>query len=300
MFRIVRVVVVLIATCCAWSINLQAQTSRAKEKPSSSSQAAKAVKVEIVSLQMTKLKRDEFGNGLKPGTTESVAFWLANSGTAVNLVVKMGRPISGFEEESSRLIRFVDDKGTDLTQPPDGRPVNTFFPSNKPVVVKLGPRPGEADVILRGYGTPAPGATKMTIHADLAFLVGTNERSVTQKGIDPKPGTQAAVGPMLVTFKDPGQFGAQLGRVAPEKADARSMTVAFDYGPLAKPIKELVFLDSAGESIKTLESHMFAHGRGGSVSFTMPKAARIDMKLVYYERSDEIAVPVRLETGVGF
>jgi hypothetical protein len=78
------------------------------------------------------------------------------------------------------------------------------------------------------------------------------------------------------------------------------MTVAFDYGPLSKSIKELVFLDSAGKSIKTLESHMFAHDHGGSVSFMMPKVGRIDMKLVYYERSDEITVPLRLEAGVGF
>jgi hypothetical protein len=279
-------------------MNLQAQTSRAKAK--SSSAVAKDVKIEIVSLQVTKLKRDEFGNGLKPGTTENVAFWLANSGTAVNLVVKMGRPISGFEEKSSSLIRFVDDKGTDLAQPPGGQPVNTFFPANKPVVVKLGPQSGEADVILRGYGTPAAGATKLTIQADVSFLIGSNEKSATRKGVDPKPGSQAAVGPMLVTFKDPGQFGAQFGRIPPEKADARSMTVAFDYGPLSKSIKELVLLDSAGKSIKTLESHMFAHDHGGSVSFTMPKVALIDMKLVYYEQSDEITVPLRLEAGVGF
>ena len=60
----------------------------------------------------------------------------------------LGRPIARFDEQASRLIRFVDDKGVRKT-PPRGRdPVNPHFGNNKPVIVKPGPKSEEAEAIL--------------------------------------------------------------------------------------------------------------------------------------------------------
>jgi len=66
----------------------------------------------------------------------------------INFVVLVGfylqggldRPIARVDAQASRLIRFVDDKGGELTRPPGGKPVNPFFENNKPIIVKLGPK----------------------------------------------------------------------------------------------------------------------------------------------------------------
>ena len=105
---------------------------------------------------MTKLPRNQFGKGIKLGTNETVAFWLANSGTAVDLRLKLDRPIARWDEHASRLIGFADDKGGDLTRPPDGEKVNQFFDDNKPILVRIGPKSDEAEVILRDTA-PRPG-----------------------------------------------------------------------------------------------------------------------------------------------
>jgi len=52
----------------------------------------------------------------------------------------LDRPIARVDAQASRLIRFVDDKGGELTRPPGGKPVNPFFENNKPIIVKLGPK----------------------------------------------------------------------------------------------------------------------------------------------------------------
>lgn len=45
--------------------------------------AVKPKSVELLSLQVSKLPRDQFGKGKKPGSDFKAAFWLANSGTAL-------------------------------------------------------------------------------------------------------------------------------------------------------------------------------------------------------------------------
>src|SRR5262249_64165 len=146
-----------------------------------------------------------FGHGVRPGQRGTVAFWLANSGTAVELRLTLDRTIAQFDERSSRIIRFADDKGGDLMQPPDGNPINAFFPDNKTIVVKPGMKPWEAEVVLRGFGVPARGATKLLIHADLVFLGGTDEKVAERKDLEPRPGTEATVGPLKLRFQDPAQ-----------------------------------------------------------------------------------------------
>jgi len=74
-----RTIVVLILTCGVGGSCLQARTSRAKKKAPSPTTAVRPLKVDLLALQVSKLPRDDFGNGIKPGTQENVAFWLANS-----------------------------------------------------------------------------------------------------------------------------------------------------------------------------------------------------------------------------
>src|SRR5262249_10500358 len=160
---------VLIVTGCATGSCLQAQTSEPKKGAAAPATTVRPLQVDLLSLQVSKLPRDGFGHGVRPVTNQPVMTWLANSGTAVDLVIKLDRPIARFDETASRFLRFADDKGSDLTNPPGGRAVhvNTFFDDNKPIRVMIGPTLDEAEVILHGFGTPAPGATRLQIQADL-------------------------------------------------------------------------------------------------------------------------------------
>lgn len=257
--------------------------------------------VEIVALQVTKLPRNQFGQGIKPGTNETVAFWLANSGTALDLRIKMDRPITQFDENASRLIRFADDKDGDLTRTTDGKEINAFFPDNKPIIVKLGPKPDEAEVILRAYGTPVPGASKLQVHADLVLVAGSEERTAEAKDLEPKPGSEATVGPLHLTFKEPRKGRSPRNPLSSsDRGGATSMNVEFQYERSEKSIKSLTCLNAKGEPVVTLEGTSFAGPSGGATIFGIPRMARLHMRVVYFEKTDHITVPIRLETGVGF
>ena len=45
---------------------------------------------------------------------------------------------------------------------------------------------------------------------------------------------------------------------------------------------------------------MFTHEQGGTVLFHMPKTTRIGLRVVYFGKTENIKVPLRLDTGVGF
>ncbi|MFI5460751.1 MAG: hypothetical protein ACHRXM_35510 [Isosphaerales bacterium] len=78
------------------------------------------------------------------------------------------------------------------------------------------------------------------------------------------------------------------------------MQVAFDYEQSARPIKIVACLNPKGEEVATLEGGTFAGEQGGTVMFNVPKMTRIGVRVVYFEKSEAITVPLRLETGVGF
>jgi hypothetical protein len=296
-----RVIGVLVVTCGVWDGCLQAQTPETKKKVSSSTVIVQPLEVELLALQVSKLPRNDIGQGIRPGTNETVAFWLANSGIAVDLSLKLDRQIARFDEKASRLIRFADNKDNDLTRPPDRRPVNTFFPENKPITVKLGPNSDEAEVILRGYRTPAAGGTKVQIQADLVFLAGSGEQTAELKDLEPKPETEATIGPLHLTFEDPTQAGAPPRPLfLPAGRDAGSMQIMVRYGRLEKSIKSVACLDPDGEEVATMKGGNLAGKQGGTMMFSVPKMARIGLRVVYFEKSELITVPLRLETGVGF
>ncbi len=258
------------------------------------------VQVDLLSLQVTKLPRDQFGNGVKPGTGETVGFWLAKSGTVVDLRVKLDRPVARFDETASRLLRFADDKGGDLTRQPVGKKIDPFFEDNKPIRLKLDPKQDAGEVLLLGYGTPTPGATRLLIDADLVFLVGADERRVERKGVEPKPGTKVEVGPLRLTFKDPKAGGFPFGTTPGGGNDRDEMPVALAYEGSDKLIKAVELLDPDGKVATTTTGDWFGAKRGGTVSMGSPKMSRVGVRVIYYDKSESITVPLRIDTGVGF
>jgi hypothetical protein len=301
MRRATRAACALAVSCLAWCGDLSAQEPKpGKAGGAADARAVRPIRLDVLSLQVSKLPRDQFGHGTKPGTKENVAFWLANTGTAVDLRIKLDRPVARFNEAASRLVRFADDRDGDLTRLPDGEEINTFFPDNKPIVVKPGPGADEAEIILRAPGTPKPGSTRINVQADLVFVAGSDERTAEARDLDPTPGNRATIGPLSLQFKDPKDLPEIARRFQRRLGGGPGRAVTFAYEPVEKPIRSLICVGTDGEPAATLEGIGFQGNKGGSVWFTAPDAKGLHLRVVYFEKSGEITVPIRVETGVGF
>ena len=93
----------------------------------------------------------------------------------------------------------------------------------------------------------------------------------------------------------------RLGRRPSALVDEPGKTrIVFDYERFRRPIKSLVCLDPAGESLANLDGGSLDRVRGGTVHFNIPEIPRITLRVVYFEKFETITVPIRLETGVGF
>lgn len=286
-----------VAAAAAWAQD--AKTGKAEKQATAGSSTVKPVRVDVLSLQVTKLPRDQFGHGIKPGTNENVAFWLANTGTAIDLRITLDRPGARFLERSSRIVRFADDRDGNLIRPRDDEPIDTIFPDNKPIVVKPGPRRDEAEVILRAPGVPRPGATRIKVHADLVFLAGSDERTVEVRDLEPKPGSSATIGPVKLKFRDPKDLPAPARRI-PRLRAVQEPSIAFDYEPVDKAIRSLALVGPDGQAVATADGGSFNKMGGGTMWFTIPAAEKVHLKVIYYDKAGEITVPIRIETGVGF
>ena len=190
--------------------------------------------------------------------------------------------------------------GGDLTLQPEGKKIDPFFEDNKPIRVKLDPKSDAGEVVLLGYGTPRTGATRLLIDADLVFLVGSGERTAERKGVEPKPGTKVEVGPLRMTFKDPKAGGFPLGTTPGGGNQQVEMQIAVTSTVADKLIKAVEWLDPDGKVATTTTGDWFGAKRGGTVSIGMRRMSRVGIRVVYYETSEAITVPLRIDTGVGF
>ena len=211
-----------------------------------------------------------------------------------------GSPDVPVRRDRQPPLRFADDKGGDLTRQPEGKKIDPFFEDNKPIRLKLDPKSDAGEVLLLGYGTPTPGATRLLIDADLVFLVGSGERTAEQKGVEPKPGTKVEVGPLRMTFKDPKAGGFPFGTTPGGGNDRDEMPLSLTYEGSDKLIKAVEWLDPDGKVATTTTGDWFGAKRGGTVSMGVPRMSRVGIRVVYYETSETITVPLRIDTGVGF
>ncbi len=252
----------------------QAQDVAAKpDKPKGIS-----AQVDLISLQVTKLARDQFGQGIKG--PDGSAFWLASTGTAVALRFKTDGPILGFDTKASQILRFTDDKGTDLTRPQDGKPVDLFWRGNHPLVLKPGPGFNHGEVLVRGFQIPATGATKLILQASIVIRTGSGEKIAEQKGIP--LGSKVELGPVTVVV------GSQ------DKAGYVSFSIQG-----REMVKQLYFLGSDGKEQGT--GILMPGLAGNRILSLAPKGIdRVSLRLVYYEKIAFRTVLIRLETGLGF
>jgi hypothetical protein len=144
-----------------------AAATRPIPKTPSAAEAASAggLSVEVVSITVTKPPKDPAQTGLMtPGTHFTL------------LVSDPKRTISGLDSEKSKITACVDDKRTNLAQPPEGE-------AAAPGMLMLEVQPGgtSGTIELAQPSVPDPKATRILIRGELYVICGEGDAAETVK-----------------------------------------------------------------------------------------------------------------------
>ena len=240
------------------------------------------LRIEPFSLQVTKLPRDQFGFGVKPWNERKVNGWLANSGTVVAMRVQFESPVLNVDTEATRL-RFTDDKGTDLSPPPDGKWPEHAFTNNKVLDFKRG-QGGDGELTIRGFSTPAAGATKVIVQGNLIAEVGLSDAKVEESTIELSADrSPLAIGPI--------RMSAVLTRSDRLQVSFQDVRPGFD---------RIEWIGPDGKSQPG--DPAFIPAKNSSINYQIPESnhPRLTVRVTYYAKTETKTLPIRVETGLGF
>lgn len=230
---------------------------------------------------------------VKPGPADDDGTRDFNEGTTVTALLHLpGRFLIGVDTSQSKLEAFTDDKTADLRE---GGRAGRLGLRSVVTASRLSADGKYAKVVFRAPGCPGAGATKVRVKGSVAALVGQDEKTVEKKDVSLKDGVDLEIGTLKVLVPAGGRAAL---------ADAAT-TVTYTG---TKAIKAVVFLDARGteipvrHSLSTLGGR--AAGRGQFLATFRPtdRNARLDrgtVKVTYFDRVDEVAVPVDLVVGLG-
>lgn len=204
-------------------------------------------------------------------------------------VLVPGKPILEVDADSSRLVRFVDDKGTDLAA---GAPKGFF--SWVSLDTAFREEPIESAMLQIKTGTlPADGAGRVELEAVIALRSAEGEqkkqaRVALQKGQAIEHGPV----PMKVSNVSEGGFGG--GAL---KVDISSEV------PLTA-VKAFEFLDAAGVVLEVSDNGKSSMSMGDRTTYTrsfgLPeKVDAVTLRIVSYEKVETVELPVSIAFGPG-
>jgi hypothetical protein len=288
------------------------------ETPASS--PAEELGVEVLSLSLSKLPRDDFGNVVNPfsgmgfnqGEAGTVVFARITPRLSSSLVLQTGK---------CRLLSFKDDVGTDLfTNAPAGMG-DGIFSGNRPLEILAGADRGILGIKTRSARLPARAATRLT--AEVLLVFGrTSEERVEQKG-DVLLQTQevVTVGPLKVKFKEQAassyyrtnQAAAGssstfwMASFLPEK-DVAIASVAFFSEKSDEPILSAKNVNAEGNASSAntgaYSSNRDAGGSAGGFAkavgygFRPPDDRKISIKVRYYDVGSLVEKRCVISTGL--
>lgn len=256
-------------------------------------------KLELLSIQVSKLPRDTFGHGKPPSGHIFVSSFVAASGTGIYGTFEIEQHGDlVFREDLSSLDQFRDDSGIDLTENPGEDDINDFFDDNKLLSVQMFNDESNGLFTIRGYSTPARGAQTLRASAHLSFLAFSQETSQTVE--TPLFGTsdEIEVGPL--TFRVARNAGGQTlfrtGRTrwnSDEEKDWELICAARQ-----KPVKRIEVLDENGDVIWKTDGLAF-DGRSYTQYMRSLDAQPDAVRVIWYEQWEQIIVPIEIETPLG-
>jgi hypothetical protein len=214
-------------------------------------------------------------------------FFGATASTNVAVVLTLpGRSIIGVDTNASKLTSFTDDKKTDLSKPKTPsffkQPWLSFYN-------QLSNDKQRCTVHLVSMNAPAAGATKILVKASVAVLCGSDEKKAEKKDVAVKDGTKEKVGPAELEVKSPFP-------------GAKNLSLIFLTD---KPvIKTVEFFDADGKAVKANPGFAFTPpgSKKHQTAYNLldPKVTKVTVKLTYFEKTEEVKVPLNLNFGLGF
>jgi hypothetical protein len=128
----------------------------------------------------------------------------------------------------------------------------------------------------------------------VVLLCGADEKTVEQKGLALKKGSKLTIGPVPIT----------LGQIEDARFGEAKQMVTFESKQPLNAIKKVEFLSADGKPIK---HQTMGSGQGGfndditySVSFgLMQKLDSITLRLTYFNKVEELTLPLKMDIGPG-
>jgi hypothetical protein len=246
---------------------------------------APAEGVSVASLQLQKKLNDR----------ESSLVMGAWAGTTITLLLSQPeKSVIGIDENASKLTSFTDDRGTDLAKA-EGNSASWI----SAVFSKISEDGKLVAAPIRSNATPAAGAREITLKATIVLRCGGAQKTSEQKDVPlAAAGTKISAGPTtLAIAKSNKSAGNEL--VGAQKSVTLTSKTPLDA------IKSIAFLDQAGKEIR---SHVSAHstmtfGAMSTYDATYSLEQNVDtatVRVTYYEKIENVSVPVDLKVGVGF
>jgi hypothetical protein len=211
------------------------------------------------------------------------------TGTALRALLTVpDKQVLTIDAKASTLTSMTDDKGTDLTKaknpggfvPPWIEDFDTRITKDKKHLMMRMTVPG----------TPAPGATKINLKANLVVLCGISEKTVEEKNTELKVDKNVKIGSLILST---------------EKGFGDNFTNVLFTCEDAPRIKSVTFLDKDGQALRSNSGGIhpnFAPGRTDWICrYTIEsKVDRVTVRVIYYEKMEKVNVPVDLQLTVGF
>jgi hypothetical protein len=260
-------------------------------------------KLELLSIQVSKLPRDTFGHG-KPSWGDSfVNSFVAASGTGIYGVFELNPEGDlKYQEELSSLEKFTDDRGTDLTKNPGAEEINDFFDSNKKLSVKLSSDQTKAVFTLRGYSTPKTGASDVKAAAKVVFLSLSQEKTETATIDRFEARQKIEIGPVSFSIHKAGTkpflLPGRSARTVNPSFGNEKREWALQINPRRKPVKNIELLDVDNNIIKTMQGLQFDGKSHRYYLEKLPKQPK-SIRVNWYEKWELITVPLEIETPLG-
>lgn len=220
-------------------------------------------------------------------TLDNEQIFAFNPGTTVELLLAQpGKFILGVDSKASKLESFTDDKKTDLTK------TKALFGREWLNAAFLRFNKDNSQCVFQIYapGTPVEGAAKVLVKADLAVVIGKEEKTAEEKNIALKVGEKVKLDDIAMTV---------------EKGFPEGKQVTASFITPERSIKSIAFIDSKGKAITqvfTNTNPTFVNGKNQfqtTCSLAIP-AAPVTVKVTYFSKTEIVKMPVELSFSVGF
>lgn len=195
----------------------------------------------------------------------------------------------GMDGKNSQLVSFTDNKGTDLL-----KRSGKFSISGLDAFPKFS-KDGHVCVFdVRGSMIPAKGATSVRVKAIVVLKYGEGEKTAVQKDLKLKKGSKLTVGPVPWTIEKVGE---------PDYGNA-ALGITVTGSVSHATIKKLVFLDADGKEVEHSIGARFSSGARNHMTYNVTynfkkKVDVVTVKVIYFEKTEIVTIPIDLEVGVG-